>query len=199
MLALSTALPATALGEDGSFDFPAETQTLQMVPSSITRIPIGALIEDGLQDQVDLGSAQLALPQGADESTLEQMRLGEDSHSLEVRGEGTWTLLGDELVFTPLLGVEGPSAPIELTIGGLHEGRSQPIRLTPSCWSSRRSRRVARPVRRRASSFPGTCPLRAPHDWSWEACPPGPRCSTTAAGSRFPTRAPGSLRPTAAP
>lgn len=69
-------------GEDGSFDFPAETQTLQMVPSSITRIPIGALIEDGLQDQVDLGSAQLALPQGADESTLEQMRLGEDSHSL---------------------------------------------------------------------------------------------------------------------
>lgn len=88
MLALSTALPATALGEDGSFDFPAETQTLQMVPSSITRIPIGALIEDGLQDQVDLGSAQLALPQGADESTLEQMRLGEDSHSLEVRGRG---------------------------------------------------------------------------------------------------------------
>ncbi|MGO1599585.1 MAG: Ig-like domain-containing protein [Brachybacterium sp.] len=131
MLALSTALPATALGEDGSFDFPAETQTLQMVPSSITRIPIGALIDDGLEDQVDLGSAQLTLPQGADESTLEQMRLGEDSHSLEVTGEGTWTLLGDELVFTPLLGVEGPSAPIELTIGGLHEGRSQPIRLTP--------------------------------------------------------------------
>ena len=131
MLALSTALPAAALGEDGPFEFPAETQTLQMVPSSVTRIPLGALIEDGLEDEVDLGSARLALPEGAEESVLEQMSLGEDFRSLEVREEGTWTLLGDELVFTPLFGVAGPSAPIELTIGGLHEGRSEPILLTP--------------------------------------------------------------------
>lgn len=131
MLALSTALPATALGEDGTFEFPAETQTLHMVPSSITRIPLGALIEDDLEDEVDLGSARLTLPEGADESTLSEMSLGEDSRSLEVRGEGTWSLLDDQLVFTPLFGVTGPRVPIDLTIGGLHEGRSEPVRLTP--------------------------------------------------------------------
>ncbi|ATG51043.1 hypothetical protein CFK38_05480 [Brachybacterium vulturis] len=131
LLALSTALPAAALGEDGTFEFPAETRTLHMVPSSITRIPLVALIEDDLEDEVDLESAQLALPAGAGESTLARMSLDEDLRSLEVRGEGTWTLLGEQLVFTPLFGVEGPSAPIELTIGGLHEGRSQPVRLTP--------------------------------------------------------------------
>ncbi|WP_394216755.1 Ig-like domain-containing protein [Brachybacterium vulturis] len=131
LLALSTALPAAALGEDGPFEFPAETQTLHMVPGSITRIPLGALIEDDLEDEVDLESARLALPEGAGASTRSRMSLGEDLRSLEVRGEGTWSLLGEQLVFTPLVGVEGPSAPIELTIGGLHEGRSQPVRLTP--------------------------------------------------------------------
>src|SRR5699024_9736394 len=131
LLALSAALPAAALGEDGPFEFPAETDTLRMVPGSVTRIPLEALIEDGLEDEVDLGSAQLALPEGLDESTRELMSLSDDSLSLEVQGEGTWSLLGDQLVFTPLYGVEGPSAPIALTIGGAHAGRSEPVRLSP--------------------------------------------------------------------
>ena len=130
-LALTTALPATALGEDGPFEFPAETDTLRMVPSSITRIPIEALVEDDLEDEVDLGSARFELPEGVDGATRAQMSLREDARSLEVQGEGTWTLLGERLVFTPLYGVEGPSTPIALTIGGLHEGRSEPLQLTP--------------------------------------------------------------------
>src|SRR5699024_10741612 len=130
-LALSTALPATALGEDGPFEFPAETDTLKMVPSSITRVPIEALVEDGLEDEVDLGSARLELPEGVDDTTRAQMSLREDSRSLEVQGEGTWSLLGDRLVFTPLYGVEGPSAPIALTIGGVDVSRSEPLQLTP--------------------------------------------------------------------
>lgn len=131
LLAMSTALPASALGEDGPFEFPAETTTVHMVPSSITRIPLEALIEDGLEDEVDLGSALLRLPEGVDESTLARMSLGEDERSLEVAEEGTWTLFGGRLVFTPMYGVEGPSAPVALTIGGLHGGRSLPVQLTP--------------------------------------------------------------------
>src|SRR5699024_1872619 len=120
-LALTTALPATALGANGPFEVPARTDTLRTVPSSIIRIPVHALAGDRLEDEVDLGSARFELPEGVDGATRAQMSLREDSRSLEVQGEGTWTLLGERLVFTPLYGVEGPSTPIALTIGGLHE------------------------------------------------------------------------------
>ncbi|MGO1228103.1 MAG: Ig-like domain-containing protein [Brachybacterium sp.] len=131
MLALSTALPAAALGEDGPFAFPAETRTLDMVPGAVTRIPLIALIEDDLEPQVSLGSARLAVPQDADEGLRAQMALGEDSRSIVIAGEGTWTLLGDDLVFQPQIGVDAPSTPIALTIGGFHDSRSLPVVLTP--------------------------------------------------------------------
>lgn len=131
LLALPTALPATALGEDGPFEFPAETQTLRMVPSTVTRIPLESLIEDGLEDEVDPGSARLVVPEDADASTQERMTPGEDGRDLEVAEEGTWSVHGEDLVFTPLSGVEGPSTPIGLTIGGRSSGRSLPVRLTP--------------------------------------------------------------------
>src|SRR5699024_8064491 len=130
-LALTTALPATALGEDGPFEFPAETDTLRMVPSSITRIPIEALVEDDLEDEVDLGSARFELPEGVDGATRAQMSLREYSRSLEVQGERIWSMLCERLVFSLLYGVEGSSTPYALTIGGLHEGRSEPLQLSP--------------------------------------------------------------------
>lgn len=130
-LALSTALPAAALGEEGPFPFPAETQTLTMIPGSITRIPLEALIEDELEDEVEIDSARLALPEDADETATSRMQLAEDSRSIEVAEEGTWSLLGDQLVFTPLYGVDGPSTPIALTVGGHHDSRSLPVQLTP--------------------------------------------------------------------
>ena len=131
LLALGTALPATALGEDGPFPFPAETETLNLIPGTVTRIPLVALIEDELEDEVDLASARLALPEGLDESTAARMQLGEDSRTIEVADEGTWTLLGDQLVFTPLVGAEGPFSPIAMTIGGDHDSRSLPVELAP--------------------------------------------------------------------
>jgi CshA-type fibril repeat protein len=131
LLALSTALPASALGEDGPFELPVETSTLEMIPGSVTRIPLAALIEDGLEDELDLASARLALPQDLDEGTLSQMQLGEDSRSIQVAGEGTWSLLGEELVFRPQYGIEGPTTPIALTVAGLHDSRSLPVVLTP--------------------------------------------------------------------
>lgn len=131
LLALSTALPASALGEDGPFEFPAESQTLRMIPGSVTRIPLASVVEDGREDEVDLGSARLAIPDGADASTRARMSPGEDARSLEVAREGTWSLQDDELIFTPLVGVDGPSSPIDMTIGGALEGRSHPVELTP--------------------------------------------------------------------
>ena len=130
-LAVSLAPAASALGEDGPFEFPAQTQTLSMIPGTVTRIPLRALVADDVEDQVDLDSARLAVPEELDEAVRSTMELGEDSLSIAVAGEGTWTLLGQELVFTPLLGVQGPSTPIALTVGGLHDSRSLPVVLTP--------------------------------------------------------------------
>lgn len=130
-LAVSLAPAASALGEDGPFEFPAQTQTLSMIPGTGTRIPLRALVADDVEDQVDLNSARLAVPEELDETVRSTMELGEDSLSIAVAGEGTWTLLGQELVFTPLLGVQGPSTPIALTVGGLHDSRSLPVVLTP--------------------------------------------------------------------
>lgn len=130
-LALSTALPATALGEDGPFDFPVETETLPMVPGSVNRIPLVALIEDSVEPEIDIASARLALPEDLDPSQAAQLQLGEDSRTITVAGEGEWSLHGRDLVFTPLYGVEGPTIPIALTIGSVHDSRSLPVRLTP--------------------------------------------------------------------
>jgi len=132
VLALGLSVPAAlALGEDGPFPFPAETTTLRMIPGSVTRIPLRSLVEDGLEDQVDLDSARLALPADLSDAIGSRMVLGEDSRSIEIEGEGTWTLLGQELVFTPQVGVDAPTLPIALTVGGHHDSRSLPVTLTP--------------------------------------------------------------------
>lgn len=130
-LALGSVLPAAAIGEDGPFEFPAQTQTLRMIPGSITRIPLESLIEDDVEDEVVLDSARLAVPEGLDETARSQMQMGEDARSLEVVGEGIWSLLGGDLVYTPADGVDGPSTPIALTIRGDHDTRSHPVELTP--------------------------------------------------------------------
>jgi CshA-type fibril repeat protein len=129
--AASLALPAAALGEDGTFEFPAQTQTLEMIPGAVTRIPLLALIADDVEDEVDLDSARLDVPQDLAADLRSRMEPGEDSLSIAVAGEGTWTLLGTELVFTPLDGIDGPSTPIALTIGGDGGSRSLPVVLTP--------------------------------------------------------------------
>ncbi|MGO2606491.1 MAG: Ig-like domain-containing protein, partial [Brachybacterium tyrofermentans] len=130
-LMASLTLPAAALGEDGPFDFPAETDTLAMVPGAVTHVPLGALIDDQLEAEVDLSTALLAVPEDSDPAVQGLMEVAEDGRSLTVAGEGTWTLLGADLVFTPLAGVEGPAVPISLTIEGLHDVRSRPAEFTP--------------------------------------------------------------------
>lgn len=130
-LAAVTALPAAALGEDGPFDFPAETQSLEMIPGSVTRIPLRALVQDDVEAEVDLDAARLAVPEDLAPGLAERMQLDTDSRSIVVEDEGTWSLLGQDLVFTPLVGVDGPTLPISLTVGSLHDSRSLPVVLTP--------------------------------------------------------------------
>jgi len=130
-LSASLTLPAAALGEDGPFDFPAETDTLAMVPGAVTRIPLDSLVDDQLETEVDFGTALLTVPEDAEPAVQGLMEVAEDGRSITVAGEGTWTLLGADLVFTPLSGVEGPVVPISLTIEGLHDVRSRPAEFTP--------------------------------------------------------------------
>src|SRR5690625_801466 len=131
LLAVGLVLPAAALGEDGPFPLPTDTDTVPIVPGMTTDVPLVALLEDAQQDELDLGSARLGIPEDVDDSQKSLMEVGEDSRSLAVDGEGTWALLDEGLVFTPLTGVEEPTTPIALTIGSHHDSRSLPAVLTP--------------------------------------------------------------------
>lgn len=102
-----------------------------MVPGAVTRIPLRALIQDEVETEIDIASARLAMPLEVDESLKPLLVLGEDSRSIAVAGEGTWSLFGEDLVFTPLHGVEVPTLPIALTVGSVHDSRSLPVQLTP--------------------------------------------------------------------
>lgn len=131
LLTLGLTLPAVALGEDGPFPLPTDTETVPIVPGMTTDVPLMALLDDAQQDELDLNSAQLAIPDEVDAEQQGLMEVGEDAQTLAVDGEGTWSLLHDDLVFTPLTGVEGPTTPVALTIGSQHGSRSEPAVLTP--------------------------------------------------------------------
>lgn len=130
-VALSLAVPAAALGEDGPFPFPAETETLQLVPRSVTRIPLESLVQDELEAQVDLDSTRLTVPQDLDPALRQGMELERDALSITVEEEGTWSLIGRDLVFTPLAGADPALTPIALTVAAHAGPRSLPIVLTP--------------------------------------------------------------------
>src|SRR5690606_3916290 len=113
VLALGLSVPAAlALRAAGPFPYPAETTKLRMIPGSVTRIPLRSLVEDGLEDQVDLDSARLALPADLSDAIGSRMVLGEDSRSVENEGAGTWTPLGQEPVLTPPVAGDPPTRPI---------------------------------------------------------------------------------------
>ncbi|MFC5277132.1 hypothetical protein [Brachybacterium sacelli] len=59
-------MPCAALGEDGPFPFPAETESLAMIPGAVTRVPLDSLVEDNADDQIELETARLVVPQAVD-------------------------------------------------------------------------------------------------------------------------------------
>lgn len=125
------AAPALALGENGTFELPLETETVSLLPSATTTLPLAALVRDGQQAELDLSSARLRIPEELSAADAELMQLESDGRSLTVDGEGTWSVFDDELVFTPESGTGEASLPIALTLLSVHETRSQPATLTP--------------------------------------------------------------------
>lgn len=128
MAALSAA-PAVSLGEDGPFPLPLETTRIELVPEAVTRLPLAALVRDDAESELELGTARLAVPEGTPPKQAELIRLAADGRSAEVAGQGTWSILGRDLVFTPLGGRTDTPPPIGLTIGSIHGTISQPARI----------------------------------------------------------------------
>lgn len=132
LLGLSGILPASALGEDGTFPLPLESSSISVLPDAVTSVPLDALIDDAQQDQLDESTARLAVPPSLGETDAAAMAVSEDSRTLTVSGEGTWSLLGTTLVFTPDDGVTAPTLPVAITVGSIHGTRSEPAELSPT-------------------------------------------------------------------
>ncbi|MCT1385334.1 hypothetical protein M4D54_06795 [Brachybacterium sp. p3-SID1565] len=136
VLLVGPAAPASAIGESGPFELPLETSTVSIAPGAATAMPLIALLEDQQQDELDLGTARLGIPTDLPAAQTSRMSLGEDARTLTVAGEGTWGLVGGDLVFTPDSGVTGAEQPVTLTIESIHGHRSEPAQLTPALLES---------------------------------------------------------------
>ena len=91
LLSVSGILPASALGEDGTFPLPLESSSISLLPDAVTSVPLDALIDDAQQDQLDESSARLAVPPSLGETDAAAMAVSEDGRTLTVSGEGTWS------------------------------------------------------------------------------------------------------------
>lgn len=131
LIGAGSLLPASALGEDGTFDLPLESSTVPLLPDAVTSIPLVALLEDADQDELDLSTATLAVPPSLGKADSSAMAVSEDGRSLVVSGEGTWSLLGADLMFTPESGGGAPTLPVGLSIASSHGTRSQVAEITP--------------------------------------------------------------------
>lgn len=132
LLTVCTALPASALGESGPFDLPLESSTVSLVPGAVTVVPLLSLIDDADQDDLELETARLSVPEDLDDTEKGLMELEDDGRTLDVAGEGIWSLIDDDLVFTPVEGVENPSLPVALSIASSSTGRaSEPTEIVP--------------------------------------------------------------------
>ncbi|MCG7311154.1 hypothetical protein [Brachybacterium sp. ACRRE] len=121
-----TAPAALALGEKGPFDLPLSRDTITIAPGVVNRIPLTSLLDDDAESELNLETVRLAVPSDASDAQLSAMTLASDGTSLAVDGEGTWTIQGEELVFTPASESEGDPAPIAITIEATNGIRSQP-------------------------------------------------------------------------
>ncbi|MFQ6484042.1 Ig-like domain-containing protein [Brachybacterium epidermidis] len=136
VLLAGPAAPASAIGESGPFELPLETSTVSIAPGAATAVPLIALLEDQQQGELDLGTARLGIPTDLPAAQASRMSLGEDARTLTVAGEGTWGLVGGDLVFTPDPGVMGAEQPVTLTIESTHGHRSEPAQLAPALLES---------------------------------------------------------------
>lgn len=131
LLVTGVAAPAGAIGEDGPFEVPLESTTLPIAPGLATAVPLDSLLADETQTELDHGTARLAIPIDLPAEQASRMTLGEDGDTLTIQDEGTWGIVGRDIVFTPAPGVVGGELPVALTIESIHGHRSEPVTLTP--------------------------------------------------------------------
>lgn len=125
-------VPAQALGETGPFALPLETTSVAVGPSMVTRIPLTALTDDDADPELVLDQARLVVPDGIDAAQKKRITPAEDARSLAIASEGTWSLIGTDLIFTPDIGASEATTPIALQIPGNGGSLSEPAQITVS-------------------------------------------------------------------
>lgn len=134
LLVAGVAAPAAAIGESGSFPLPMESSAVPVAQYAVTATPLVALLDDQHQDELDLRTARLAAADPAAQG--DAVTVAEDGRTLTIADEGSWRLVGTDLVFTPAAGALGAQQPIALSIESIHGHRSEPVVLTPSVLDS---------------------------------------------------------------
>ncbi|WP_133249849.1 Ig-like domain-containing protein [Brachybacterium endophyticum] len=130
MISLVSPSAALALGEKGPFELPLSRDSITVAPGVVNRVPLSSLLEDGAEDQLQLDTARLAVPSEASGSQLDAMTLASDGSSLSVEGQGTWTVQGESLVYTPASDSDGSDpAPIAITVEATNGVRSHAVDL----------------------------------------------------------------------
>lgn len=129
MVAVFAVAPAGALGENGPFDLPLAHPKISLAPDAVTRIPLSALLTDKAEPELEQRTARLVLPPDATPEQTARIKVADDGRSADVIGQGTWSLLGNALVFTPLGGRVDPPLPIGLTMQSVHGTTSRAARI----------------------------------------------------------------------
>ncbi|MFC0675625.1 Ig-like domain-containing protein [Brachybacterium hainanense] len=127
---LLIAAPALALGEDGPFDLPLTRSEVSISPSSVSRIDITALLADSAEPELDLDTAQLAIPADLPEEERARMALSEDRTTLVVQDEGTWSIVDGQIVYVPDGAFDREITPVAITVAAPGGVRSRPSELT---------------------------------------------------------------------
>ena len=129
MATLLLAAPALALGEKSPFEVPLSTDRITVAPEVVTRVPLRAVVEDTAEKDLDFNGTRLTAPPTSEGASPNRISISTDGRSMKVAGEGTWSLLGADLVFTPALGTTAPRTPVSLRIPSVHGHLSEPVTL----------------------------------------------------------------------
>lgn len=149
------ALPAGALGENGSFGLPVRVTELSVASDAVTRIPLTSLFTPENARALDLSMARFLTPPSGDGPA--RATVAADGRTLTIMGEGSWTLIGEDLIFTPDLGGR-PRTPVPLQIAADNGTFSEPFALGVKALESTTTRARASAGQQARVTLPVTVP-----------------------------------------
>jgi CshA-type fibril repeat protein len=121
--------PAHALGEDGDFDLPLAKGDIPVLSQAATHIPLSSLVSEKDAEDIDPSSARLSIPEDLGSSQRAAMAVADDDLSVNVTDQGTWSVQGTDLVFTPVSSFHGAPSSIAVSLASTHDSRSRPAAL----------------------------------------------------------------------